>query len=275
MKFSPASLALIVTCTASPAPAERFVLSNHRLFIRAAVNHVPTEALLDSAAEATLVDPRFAAAAHLPAGEEVTIRGSGGKASARVVEGVEVEALGLSVHPEALVVTDLQDISRRLAKRQVQVVAGREIFDAARLRISFRTRTIEVVSPTVAPRGAELPLTRHSGVESLPVAANGVPAQAEFDLGNGTEVLISRAFAERLHLKPRGSSMGGGIGGARRRALVELDRLAIAGLTFRHIPAAIDEEPTANDLNIGTRILDKFEITTDFASRRVWLQPAR
>ena len=43
--------------------------------------------------------------------------------------------------------------------------------------------------------------------------------------------------------------------------------LAIAGQTFRNVPAAIDDQPNAGDLNIGTSILRHFVITADFKGR--------
>jgi hypothetical protein len=270
VRFSVALLALLF---ATSAGAEPLVFDNGRLFIPASVNGRSTEALLDSAAEATLVDPAFAATAKLPEGEPVTIRGSGGSASAKVVEGAEVNALGLTIHPDALVVTDLTDISRRLAKRQVSMILGREIFDSGRLRVDISGRTVEVVPATAKAAGMRLPLTRHAGVEAIPVKANDVPAQAEFDLGNGSGVLISRALVKRLHLKITGKRSGGGIGGAVDRDLVHIPRLQVAGVTYRNVEAAVDDLPNANDLNIGTSILKDFVITTDFAKRAVWLAP--
>ena len=266
-----AALAASSLCS-SAAAAERLLLYNHRVFIGASINGVRTEALLDSAAEATLVDPTFAKVAHLPKGETIAIKGSGGTAPAEIVEGVTLEVLGLTLHPEAIAVTDLADISRRLVKRPVQLVIGRELFDAARLNIDLRNRTIAVVVDGAPETGTELPLTAHAGNESIPAIVNGTPAQAEFDLGNGSDALISIAFAKKLGLKPTGSSTGGGIGGAIHRDIVELDTLVVAGKTYRHIRAAVDAQPSANDLNIGTRILGDFRITTDFPHHRIWLQ---
>src|SRR4051794_19417428 len=91
-----------------PASAARPLLFyNGRLFVQAEVNGVPSEALLDSAAEATLIDVQFAKRAQLAEGRSQTIRGSGGAATARLVEGVTVRALGTDLHPDAVVVTDL------------------------------------------------------------------------------------------------------------------------------------------------------------------------
>jgi hypothetical protein len=152
------------------------------------------------------------------------------------------------------------------------MILGRELFDSARLRVDISGRSVEVVSKDTAPPGTRLGLTAHAGIESIPVIVNGTPAQAEFDLGNGSGVLISRAFADRLHLKAIGQRSGGGIGGKLVRDMVRIGSLEVAGRTFRDVEAAVDDQPNANDLNIGTSILKKFLITADFADRSVWLQ---
>lgn len=266
-------LAAAALSVAVPAAAAPLIVDNGRLFITARINGVATEALLDSGAEASIVDPALAAQAKLPEGTAQTIKGSGGSEQARIVEGVTIEALGATVHPEAIVVLDLADLSRRLIKRPTRAIVGRELFDAARLRIDIAHGTIASVGKDAVPAGTRLPLSEHAGIESIPVTANGIPAQAEFDLGNGSGVLISRAFAAKLKLKAIGAETGGGIGGARKRELVRLDTLDVAGTRFRKLLAAVDDQPNANDLNIGTSVLRSFLITTDFTDRAVWLAP--
>jgi hypothetical protein len=265
--------AVVAVGLATSAAAEPLRFFNGRLFIDARVNGMATEALLDSAAEATLVDPAFAAKAKLPEGTAQEIRGSGGTAKARIVEGVTINALGQELHPEAVVVTDLTELSRRLIKRPTQVVVGRELFDAARMRIDIKGGHIGVLRSSAVPKGKRLPLTTEHGVEAIPALVNGTAAKAEFDLGNGSGVLISRAFVNRLHLKIIGKKAGGGIGGAIDRDLVRLSSLEVAGTRFRNVVAAVDDLPNAGDLNIGTSILKDFLITTDFKGRAVWLHP--
>jgi hypothetical protein len=265
-----AALALALLWSSS-AVADPLLFYNGRLFIPAFVNGEATEALLDSGAEATVVSPAFAEKAKLPKGETITIKGSGGPAPAQVIEGGEISALGQQLHPDAIVVTDLSDLSTRLVKRPVSMILGREMFDAARLRIDIEGGRIDVVSRTTAPKGVHLQLTKHAGIESIPMKANGVAAQADFDLGNGSGMLISRAFANKLHLKISGQRSGGGLGGAVRRDIVRIARVEVGGKTFRNVEAAIDDQPSANDLNIGTSILKDFLITTDFPKRSVWL----
>ena len=266
-----ALLALGLLASGASAAAEPLIFHNGRLFIEAKVNNVPTEALLDSGAEGTIVDPRLAARAKFPEGRAQVIKGSGGSAAARIVEGVTIEALGIELHPEAVVVLDMTDLSTRLIKRPTQAVIGRELFDAARLRIDIARNSIQVVDKAGIPPGQKLPLTTHAGIEGIPVLADGVKAQAEFDLGNGSDVMISRDLAKKLHLKILGKKAGGGIGGAIERDFVRLETLEIAGREFRDVTASIDDQPNHGDMNVGTAILRNFLITTDFKDRAVWL----
>jgi hypothetical protein len=268
-----AAILFLLLIGSGRALAEPLLVHEGRLFIAAKVNGVATEALLDSGAEASLIDPKLAAEAQLPEGQAVSIKGSGGSATARFVSGVPIEALGVKVHGEGIVVMDLTDLSQRLIKRPTRAIVGRELFDAARLRIDLDGGTIDVASRSQEPVGKKLALTAHAGIESVPVTVNGLAAQAEFDLGNGSEPLVSRAFATRLGLKVKGKKAGGGIGGEVQRDVVEIARLEVAGTPFRDITATIDDQPGANDLNVGTSILRNFLVTADFKQRAVWLDP--
>lgn len=263
----------MLLAAASQANAEPLKFYNGRLFITATINQVRTEALLDSGAEATMVDPALATKAKLPEGTAQVMKGSGGSASARIVEGATVGALGVQFHPEAVVVLDMGDLSTRLIKRPTQAIVGRELFDAARLKIDITRGEIRTLSRNSAPGGIRLPLTGHAGIEGIPVKANGTLAQAEFDLGNGSDVLISRDMVKKLGLKIIGRKAGGGIGAALNRDTVRLKTLEVAGRQFHDVLAAIDDQASHNDLNVGTAILRHFVITTDFKQRAVWLQP--
>jgi hypothetical protein len=266
-------LALAFLAVSCAAPAEPLTVDHGRLFIPVTLSGMPTEALLDSGAEGTIVDPVLAAKAKLPTGEPVKIKGSGGEQDARLVPGVAVTALGIELHPEAIVVLDLAELTKRLVKRPTSMILGREMFDSARLQIDIAGGAISAVPSAPTPPGQRLELTAHAGIESVPVTVNGKSAQADFDLGNGSDVMVSRALVERLGLKITGKKAGGGIGGELQRDTVLLDRLELAGKTFQNVPASIDDQASANDVNVGTSILKNFVITTDFKQRAVWLQP--
>lgn len=272
----PALLIAAALLPAGAAQAEPLELVNNRPFVSATVNGQRITALLDSAAEMTLIDDDAARRLGLTLTGSATTHGSGANAmEARFAEHVAVEAIGTSLELRAGVL-DLGEVSARLLGRPVEMLLGRDLFDNARLRIDYAAGTIAPLEGE--PRGVRLPLGEHRGVPTVPAAVEGqAPVQAVLDTGNGSEVMVGRAYAERIGLLAPGRiverSEGGGLGGARTRDIVILRTFTIAGRTFTNVRASIDPGATASDLNIGTSILRHFVLTTDFAGRQVWLEP--
>ncbi len=274
-----------VLCAAgapAAAPARSYPLTltrGSRLLVAARINGQPVEALLDSAAEATFIDPRLAERLHLSGGATTTAQGSGAKTfEARLIAGVRLEAFGVSVPDQTVATADLGDVGQRLLGRRLDVILGREIFDAARLKIDIRARRITVLGPEVTPPGVRLPLVSAHGVETLPVRVEGQgPFAATFDLGNGSQVLIGSRLAQKLGVladgRPVSTRSGGGLGGATPRQVLVLRTLEVAGRAFDDVPAAVDAQASATDVNIGVSILRHFIVTTDFAGHAVWLAP--
>jgi len=272
-------------CAAIAAPAAQAyplqLLHGSRLLLAARVNGHDVQALLDSAAEATILDRAFARRIGLLPGEAVQGQGSGAAAfDAELVKGVSLEAVGLELPGQEVAVADLSDVGRRLLGRPIDVILGRELFDAARLEIDAGHRRIRVLAGGEQPRGTRLELVSEHGIETVPVSIEGHPAvRATFDLGNGAQVLVSRAYAQRLGLLDDGRAVhreaGGGLGGETRRETFVLKGLVIAGQAFTQVAAAIDPQASASDLNVGMSVLRYFVLTTDYAGRAVWLRPAR
>lgn len=262
----------------SAASADRLELFHDRLFVPVIVNGVRTTALLDSAAELTILDDDFARRLVLTVAGAAAAHGSGAATvAARFADHVRIAAVGVNLD-EQVAVLDLGEVSGRLIGRPVDLLLGRELFDHGRLRIDIAGGTIARTDR--APRGVRLALSEHRGTPAIPAAIEGLaPTEAVFDLGNGSDVLIGRAYAERAGLTAPGRIVaheaGGGIGGSRARDIVILRTLTLAGRTFRNVRAAIDPGETASDLNLGTRILRHFLIVTDFPRRAIWLEPRR
>jgi hypothetical protein len=255
-------------------PVTRLRIAGDRVFLPASIDGHAVEALLDSAAETSIVDRSFAARLGLRGGAEATARGTGAAtAEATLVSGVELFVAGVRLRPAAIGVIDLGDISRRLAGGPIDLIIGRDLFDAARLAIDLDAATLATL-PVAGARGIRLPLTERRGIEGVPVTIEGIAAQADFDLGNGGTVLIGAAFAARHRLldgRPTSTIPGGGIGGAVRQTTFTLRALDLGGHRFINVPVAIDASPTAADANIGVRLLRHFGIVTDFAARSLWL----
>lgn len=265
---------------ATPAAGYPIVLARgSRLLVDARINGHPVRALLDSAAEATLIDRGFARELKVTHTATVSGKGSGAASfEAGLIKAVTLEAFGLTLKDQTVAVTDLADVGQRLLGRRLEVILGREVFDAARLQIDIEGRRIRVVSRESQPPGTRLQLLSEHGVETLPVRVeDGGAVQATFDLGNGAEVLVGAGLAARLGLLTDGRKVstgrGGGLGGETARQLFELHSLEVAGRRFNAVAAAIDPQPSASDLNIGVSVLRHFLITSDFAAHALWLQP--
>jgi predicted aspartyl protease len=250
-----------------------------RLTIAAQINGVPVDGLLDSAAEMTLLDRAFAEKLKLDHGQSVAGQGSGKSTfDANLVNGVTIKALGLTLPNQTVAVADLSDVGHRLLGHKLDVILGRELFDAARLSIDIDAHHISVIPRNRRPRGVRLGLVTEHGIETVPVRVeSGEEVRASFDLGNGTGVLIGSALATRMHLLSDGRNVdmkrGGGLGGEAARQVITLRSIEIAGRRFGEIPATIDSQPSASDVNIGVDLLRHFRITTDFANHAVWLEP--
>jgi len=267
--------ALLVPGAASAAPLELF---NDRPFVTVEVNGHPTTALLDSAAETTLLDDDFAARLGLAAAGQVTAHGSGADAMTATLANSSTARIrfGRWTYSGQPAILDLDEVSSRLIGRHVDMILGREIFDANVVRLDLRRRTVDI-GGRAGRRGVRLPLGEHRGTPTVPAAVEGHDAaQTVFDTGNGSGVLVGGAYAGRIGLTGErivAREEGGGLGGARQRDIVVLRSLTLAGRTFRNVRAAIDPGETASDLNIGTSILRHFLITTDFPNHAIWLEP--
>lgn len=256
--------------------SEELIVRNDRLFVTATINGFETEALLDSAAELTIVDARYAEEIGLMKTGSAIARGTGGEMEAAFVEGVAVEAVGVALENRTVAAIDLTDISQRLIGSPVKLIVGRDLFDAARLWVDIENGRIAAVGREKEPKGVRLEMESHRGLQTIPISIEGgPPVQADFDLGNGSEVLIGADYAARAGLSApsriTGKKAGGGFGGEVMRSLVTLKVLDLAGVRFDDVPAAIDETPTAMDANVGVSILRNFRITVDYAEQTIWL----
>ena len=271
-------VAVLALGLADRARAAELKVHSNRIFIPVTVNGVPAEALLDSAAEMTFMDPKLAAELKLkPEGSE-TARGSGGAAQVQFAKNVDIEAAGVKLDDLTVALLDMTELSKRVVDSDLKIILGREFFDAARVRIDIDGGTIRKLDPSVEPEGTRLPLASHLGIESFPCKVEGVDTEADIDIGNGNEVLIGKAFAQKHGLlEPERiveRKVGGGIGGMVTREIIVLSSLEIAGVKFQNVRAAIDPQPTAGDVNVGTSILRRFVMVIDYPGHAVWFKAA-
>lgn len=284
--FLALGLAALAACAAThelavapePATEPNLRVAGNRIFLPAIINGVATEALLDSGAELSLVDTAFGEEIGLVPSGSAEARGTGpGTQQVQFANGVILEAAGQALEDKVVAVMDLSDISARIAGHPLTVILGRELFDAGAWRLDVEAGVFTRHSTDALPRHGALALSDAHGIKQVDVLINGVPVKADFDFGNGSEVLLSQTFAERAGLLAPGNivgtKMGGGVGGEIERTLVRVDALEIGGHLIEDITAAVSPQSDGAEANIGVSVLRRFQMTIDFPGNRVWLEP--
>jgi hypothetical protein len=105
---------------------------------------------------------------------------------------------------------------------------------------------------------------------------NVTPAASTFTFfANGSEVLVGKTFAGKHNLNAPEriveKKQGGGIGGSIVRDIIVVSTLEIGGSTFEKVRGAIDPQPTAGDVNVGTSVLRNFVLVIDSRNTRFGL----
>jgi predicted aspartyl protease len=248
------------------------------LFLPIGVNGRPMTALLDSGAQLSVIDRGVATALRLQMGGRVVLHGpavSGGQAT--LARGVAIDVAGITLRPAMIVVTDLSTVAGQFAHGPVDMILGRDLFDAAVVAIDIGRGTLAIRPPNAPRPGVRLPLTKQFGVETIPILIDGKKAQATFDLGNSGRMTISGGFARRNGLLAAGRSFGAErvqtMNGPASRLIVPLRSVEIAGRRVAVPNAAVNTSDVASDALIGIDMLRHFRMICDFAHRAVWLDP--
>lgn len=261
--------------------------ADNRIFIPVKVNGHDVIAVLDSGAETSAADRAWAASIGLKSGGEVTARGAGGVDTAGLANGVRIEIGDLVLSDLTVGIFNLEPIGHRIG-HPLPFIVGGDLFNELAVDIDFANRRIAFRDPaSIAkpPLAVELPLKEEQGIRSVPVSVEGGPeVQFDFDLGNGSPLLIFPAYYQAhgmLQDRRTSQRLGGAVGGIHPETVATVRRITFAGVTFTDIPAtfpAPENKGVDSNLsvgNVGMPIIDRFHAVIDFSHDRVWLTPDR
>jgi len=117
----------------------------------------------------------------------------------------------------------------------------------------------------------------HTRTFGLDVMINDRPARLVLDTG-AAGIVISRVAAQRLELSRVADATVRGIGDNSRltggyRAIAE--RFQIGDVTYRNAVISVADQNSLDIVDglIGTQVMDEFQITLDFAGRKMHLEP--
>jgi hypothetical protein len=263
---------------AKAVPFELF--RDQRIFLDGTINGHQTPMMLDSAAGAIIVDAAYARQLGLPEGFKMMVQGSAGAAPAELVQGVSLTAGSLHLDHLTVVVTDMSPISKSVG-RPLNVILGKDAFKAGAVTIDFPRHTISFADRSkLSPSGAtKVPMHDQGMVETVPISIAGMPpVDADLDLGNPGNVLISNAYwSARPALAGLrfARSQVGGVGGMKAARVATLDRVDFAGRHYTRVPAAMNEDPQSlprTGANVGIGLFKQFVVTFDFAGNALYVR---
>lgn len=256
-----------------------------RIIIPAAVNGAATPVMLDSGAEATVLDKAYAESLGIKPTAIVDAVGTGGRDIAELASGVTIRVGAVELRNMTVALLDLKPIAAAIG-RPLPVVLGKEVLNALTVQLDFAGRTITFHDPAryqPAAGAVAVPVTNVSGLHAIPASIEGgKPVLMDFDLGNGQPLLVFPTYWKpqgMLADRPTSKGLSGAVGGMRTRNVATVKSLTIAGVTLRDIPAVFgDEDNSAFNVghtagNIGMPILGRFEVTTDYSRNRLLLRP--
>lgn len=288
------------TLFARPKPVRKAIFANgatstgwidfefyggNRIYFPARINGRETVVLLDSGADSSAIDKGYATSIGLASKGGFAGMGSGGSDVVGFIGGVEVQVGALTLHDLTVASLDLAAVGKRIG-HPLPFVLGNELFSELAVDIDFANHRLALRDPaTLAkPAGAvEVPLIQVISNRSVPVSVEGLaPVQFDFDLGNGSPLLVYPAFYQQNRLldgRRTSQTLGGAIGGVHPETVATLRQVQFAGVAFSDMPAIFTPDTVSGVNsnrtlgNIGLPVLSRFHLIIDYTHDRLYATP--
>ena len=236
--------------------------------------------LLDTGAAVTVLDIRFADAAHVKLGDPIHIVGGGGAAQARQAENV---ALTLAGEPPLFadpVVADLGAPSQAMG-RHLDGILGDDVLRRFVLTLDYRDQAVRLSQAEPAPADAvAMRLIATPYVAATIEDAGRKPAAAfQIDTGANTALAFWAPFAAQALAPERTRpALGVGVAGDTRGQIGHVEALDVAGRRILGPKADFADQLHPDDAGpdyggvIGGPAWAGLVLTLDFPHRRVWVR---
>lgn len=260
------------------AVASRF--QDGLVFVEGRVGEADGLFLLDTGAAATVLDPRFAEAAHVHLGRRREIEGRGGDVGARQAAPIR---LVLDGGPDARiepVVTDLSEAARAMGAPLAGIL-GEDFLQRFVVTLDYRERRVRLAPPGEDPpdavplRFGQTPYVR-ARVRLGALAADG---EFEIDTGSNTAIEFWRGFTRTALGGPRGApALGLGVAGESVIERGRVDALEVAGRAIAGPEVNFADDTRPDDAGagyagvIGGPAWSGLVLTLDLPNRRMWLR---
>jgi hypothetical protein len=252
--------------SSDPAP---ITLTHYRMLVDATVNGVKGRFILDTGADAIILDDRFAdraKATELKATTDFdTIYGS---VPTRIRRVDTLSVGGATLHAPIVYSQDfhtsVMGSYRGLDFEELDGLIGYDLFAAAVVKLDVYGSKISVLDPSTdlsAQPGLQLIVDLSGGPPAIPMMLNkSIPVNAMLDTGNPGVIFMDVDLAKKHHLLPYSEGCSA------------LESLAIGPITYSEQEVcAVDLG--SNSMMLGFDFLKRFDFVFDYPHGRIFLTP--
>ena len=251
-------------------------------------NSQPLKFFFDTGAGMSVVSAAQAANLQLRAAGKLNVTGTGGTVGGTIAAGLSLGVKGVTVLNQSVAVLSLDDFP--CEARDIAGIIGYDFIKKFVVEIDYEAKVLRLVDPEnfhYEGNGVLLPLTIirtprvRAGIK--PPGRAVIEGSFEIDTGHEGTMVINSPFVNRHKLlESLGHGIpttGRGIGGISRRTSARLENVqlgsyivpsTVAGLSLATAGAL---SATDNDGVIGNEVLQRFTVTLDYSSKRMWLEP--
>jgi predicted aspartyl protease len=285
-----AELAAIRFPSGTSVVTSPFTLVQNHIYFPLSVNgSAPTDFLLDTGADFTVISRARAEGLGLKMSGAIETRGSGpGSAQTALIADPRIAFAGLELPLEAIAAIDFGSLSLREGKA-IEGIVGYGVLSRFIIEIDYAQGELRFHDPaafTPGPQAVALPVVFHGNVPIVTAkvtGADGVAHEARLlvDTGARNAVVLAKPFLDRTRLaegRTIDGMLGAGVGGATTQRIGRLARIEVAGIaidapvtSFSTATSGGDADPNVDGL-IGGEILRRFTLTVDYPHERLLLR---
>jgi predicted aspartyl protease len=268
-----------------------FVLAQNHIHFPVSVNgNPPSNFLLDTGADASVIDRAHAEDLKLAMKGSVEARGAGAQSvETALIAAPHIAFSGIDLPLDELAAFPLGALSLREG-RAMHGILGYDVLSRFAVTIDYEHRQLRFSDPSTftPPAGASVLPLHFNGNLPIVHASATMPDGRSFDVrmlidtGARQALVLNRPFLEKNHLfdaVPNAieGPLGAGVGGATSQKIGRVRSLELAGFvidapvtSFATSTAGADADPDVDGL-IGGEILRRFTVVIDYSHDRFFL----
>lgn len=269
-----------------------FELTQNHIYLQAQLGGKPTWFVLDTGAEASVIDAGHAAAIGLTGSGNIAARGNGeNTVSAQVIARPELTLAGLRMPVETMYAVPLRALWPREG-RPMEAILGHDVLSHFVVEIDYAASKVRLHDPErfPPPAGAEsLPMTYEANVPVIRASfelpgGRRIEGRLIVDSGNSGGLDLYGPFIEKHKIRNALNRIvegagGMGVGGIAKQDLSRIEAFHLGAFSLRTPVVSLSRDAKGGAAhpelagNLGARVLRRFTVFVDYPHDRLLLKP--